>query len=126
MAGRVVVSTLNNDTGPLATQNGMTGIPKAWGSFAGASGAVSASFNVSSVTRTGVGTYTIAITTALPSANYTVLGAGSAVNQGAASSLILNTAVSQTASQFGLIACAATPTPIAFDPTVANFAVFSS
>jgi hypothetical protein len=126
MAGRLTISTLNNDTGPLATQNGMTGIPKAWGSFAGATGTISTSFNVSSVTRTGTGLYTINLTTALPSANYTVLGAGSAANQGAASSVIVSTALTATASQFGLIATAATPTPIAFDPTTANFVVLSS
>jgi hypothetical protein len=70
MAGRLVVSTLNNDTGVLATQNGMTGIAKAWVNFAGASGAINGSFNVSSVTRSNTGRYTINFTTAMPNTNY--------------------------------------------------------
>jgi hypothetical protein len=73
MAGRVVVSTLNNDTGVLATQNGMTGIAKAWVNFVGSNAAINASFNVSSVTRVTAGLYTINMTTALPSANYCVV-----------------------------------------------------
>jgi len=37
MAGSITISTLNNDTGVLATQNGMTGIAKAWVNFDGTS-----------------------------------------------------------------------------------------
>jgi hypothetical protein len=76
MAGRVVVSTLNNDTGSLATQNGMTGIPKAWGSYSyvgvGSTPTLNSSFNISSITRNSTGNYTFAFTTALPNANYGV------------------------------------------------------
>jgi hypothetical protein len=71
MAGRVVVSTLNNDTGVLATQNGMTGIAKAWVNFNGTGTvAIRDSFNVSSITDNGTGDYTVNFTTALPNANY--------------------------------------------------------
>jgi hypothetical protein len=71
MAGALTISTLNNDTGVLATQNGMTGIPKAWVNFNGTNGAVSGTpFNVSSVTRNSTGNYSINMTTALPNANY--------------------------------------------------------
>jgi hypothetical protein len=76
MAGKIVVSTLNNDTGVLATQNGMTGIAKAWVNFAGASGTVNGSFNVSSVTRNGTGDYTVNFTTAMPNTNYCYMGIG--------------------------------------------------
>jgi len=72
MAGRVVVSTLNNDTGVLATQNGMTGIAKAWVQFTGSTATVNGSFNVSSITRGGTGLYTVNFTTAMPNANYCV------------------------------------------------------
>ena len=75
MAGRVVVSTLNNDTGVLATQNGMTGIAKAWVNFNGSGGAtIRGSFNISSVTYTSTGTYTVNFTTAMPNANYAIEG----------------------------------------------------
>jgi hypothetical protein len=71
MAGKVVVSTLNNDTGVLATQNGMTGIAKAWVNFNGTGTvAINGSFNVSSITDNGTGDYTVNFTTAMPNANY--------------------------------------------------------
>ncbi len=75
MAGRVVVSTLNNDTGVLATQNGMTGIAKAWVNFNGTGTvAIRDSFNVSSITDNGTGDYTVNFTTAFPNANYSFSG----------------------------------------------------
>jgi hypothetical protein len=71
MAGRLTISTLNNDTGVLATQNGMTGIAKAWVVFNGSTGAVNGtSFNVSSVTVNGSNDYTVNFTTAMPNVNY--------------------------------------------------------
>ena len=73
MAGRVVVSTLNNDTGVLNTQNGMAGIPKAWVYFDGqtsSTATIIGSFNVSSVTRNSTGNYTTNFTTAMPNTNY--------------------------------------------------------
>jgi hypothetical protein len=74
MAGQITISTLRDDTGVLATQNGMTGIAKAWINFNGTSGSTSirASFNVSSITRNGAGDYTVNFTTAMPDANYAV------------------------------------------------------
>ena len=71
MAGKVVVSTLNNDTGVLATQNGMTGIAKAWVNFNGTGTvAIRDSFNVSSITDNGTGDYTVNFTTVMPNTNY--------------------------------------------------------
>ena len=75
MAGALTISTLNNDTGVLATQNGMTGIAKAWVNFNGTGTvAIRESFNVSSITDNGTGDYTVNFTTAMPNANYTVAG----------------------------------------------------
>jgi hypothetical protein len=74
MAGRLTVSTLNNDTGVLATQNGMTGIAKAWVNFAGASGTINGSFNVSSITKFGTGDFAINFTTSMPNVNYASVG----------------------------------------------------
>jgi hypothetical protein len=77
------VSTLNAPSGVLATQNGMTGIAKAWVNFNGVTTAtIRASFNVSSVTRTSTGTYTINFTTALTDGNFAF--AGSAENTSSA------------------------------------------
>jgi hypothetical protein len=70
MAGSLTISTLNNDTGVLASQNGMNGIAKAWVYFNGTTGATVSTFNVSSVTRNSTGLYTVNFSTALPNANY--------------------------------------------------------
>jgi len=74
MAGRLTLSTLNNDTGPLATQNGMTGIAKAWVNFNGSGGSIRGSFNVSSITVNGTGDYTLNFTTTMPNVNSSVVG----------------------------------------------------
>jgi hypothetical protein len=75
MAGQITISTLRNDTGVLATQNGMTGIAKAWikYSYNGTTITINGSFNMGSVTRTAQGTYTFAFTTNMPDANYSVV-----------------------------------------------------
>ena len=87
MAGRIVTSTINDDTGVLATQNGMTGIAKAWVSFDGTvatPSTIRGSFNVASVTKNSTGNYTVNFTTAMPNANYAVACSGSlnAANSG--------------------------------------------
>lgn len=64
------VTTLNSSSGVLATQNGMTGIAKAWVTYNGVSQTILSSFNVSSVTYTGAGDYTVNFTTAMANANY--------------------------------------------------------
>jgi hypothetical protein len=71
MAGSLTISTLKDSSGVLATQNGMTGIAKAWVNFNGTGTvAIRDSFNVSSITDLGTGSYTINFTTAMPNANY--------------------------------------------------------
>jgi len=57
--------------------NAIYGSAKAWVNFNGLSGAspvVRASFNVSSITRTGTGAYTLAFTTSFSDANYSIVG----------------------------------------------------
>jgi len=70
--GTINVDTLTASTGVLATQNGMTGIAKAWVQFLGASGTINGSFNISSVTRNSTGQYTVNFTTAMANANYAI------------------------------------------------------
>lgn len=65
-------SAANNDWEPKAQT-----VPspiKAWVNFDGTTGAIRASFNVSSVTRTGTGSYTINFAAAMANANYVVSG----------------------------------------------------
>jgi hypothetical protein len=71
MAGALTISTLNDSSGVLATQNGMSGIAKAWVNFNGTGTvAIRGSYNVSSITDRGTGQYTVNFTTAMPNANY--------------------------------------------------------
>ena len=82
MAGQLTIDTLKASSGVLATQNGMTGIAKAWVNF-NASGVISASFNVSSVTVNATGDFSINFTTAMPDANYAWSGSGQDSNSSA-------------------------------------------
>jgi hypothetical protein len=74
MAGSLTIDTLKAGSGVLATQNGMTGIAKAWVYFNGSTAAINASFNVSSITKVSTGYYTINMTTALPTSTYAIAG----------------------------------------------------
>ena len=77
--GSLSVDTLNTSTGVFASNNAVTGIAKAWVQFAGSTGTIAGSFNVSSITRASTGTYTINYTTAMLNANYAVsFGCGNA------------------------------------------------
>jgi hypothetical protein len=76
MAGTLVANTINTDTGLFSTQNAYQGIAKAWVNFTGSTAVIRSSFNVSSITRTGTGDYTLNFTTAMPDANYCVAGSG--------------------------------------------------
>jgi len=77
--GTLAVDTLNSSTGVLATQNGITGICKAWVQLNNTvtNGTIGGSFNVSSVTYNASGDYTINFTTAMPNANYCAVGSNS-------------------------------------------------
>jgi hypothetical protein len=77
MAGQLTIDTLIAGSGVLATQNGMTGIAKAWVNWNGTlSGTITPrnSFNVTSVTKNGTGNFTVNFTTAMPNTNYSTVG----------------------------------------------------
>jgi hypothetical protein len=124
MAGKVVVSTLNNDTGVLATQNGMTGIAKAWVNFNGTGTvAIRDSFNVSSITDNGTGDYTINFTTAMPNANYAFAGSG--VNDAINTNIVTsNPATARTTTALRITVCL--PNNSVGDAAIVNVVVFSS
>jgi hypothetical protein len=79
MAGTITATTIQNDTSsPPTFRNNSVEIGtlcRAWVNFNG-TGTVSirASFNVSSITDVGTGTYTVNMTNALPDTNYSVTG----------------------------------------------------
>ena len=104
MAGGLTISTLNDSSGILATQNGMTGIAKAWVNFGYVASAITvrASFNVSSVVRNGTGDYTVNFTTAFPDASYAI-GSCNQQNSGSFGSAVnIPSATSPTASALRL------------------------
>ena len=79
MEGTIVASTLSDGTNSTSTTNCIIGSAKAWVQFAGSTGTIAGSFNVSSITRASTGTYTINYTTAMANANYVVsFGTGNA------------------------------------------------
>jgi len=73
-----VGSIINPTTGDTtATDSLSQQVCTAWVNFDGTTGTIRASFNVSSVTRVGVGQYTISFSTPMATANYSVSWAGS-------------------------------------------------
>ena len=74
MAGTIVADTIQNGAGTSTSMdNAIYGSAKAWVRFAGATGTIANSYNVSSVTRVSSGQYTVNYSTALPNANYAPL-----------------------------------------------------
>jgi len=98
------VTTLNATSGVLATQNGMAGIAKAWVSYNGSTQTILGSFNVSSVTRSSAGIYTINFTTAMPNANYAITSFIRRDNDGSSSAayIVANQTQTKTTSALGI------------------------
>jgi hypothetical protein len=103
---------------------------RAWVKFTGSTGAILASYNVASVTRTAAGLFTIAFTTALADANYVPFITGS--SSGSAGSQpwgYVSTGVTQAVGSFGIAyqsmgAAGATYTNV--DPTSGFVIVFGN
>ena len=77
MAGTLTISQLSDGTNSTSSTNCIQGSAKAWAKWNG-SGGVSGitSYNVSSITRSGAGSYAVSFTNALADANYVVAGSG--------------------------------------------------
>jgi hypothetical protein len=73
MAGKLVADTLESATGgrPSVTKGAFV---QAWVKFAGATGVIDKSFNVSSVTRTATGDHTVNFTNAFADTGYVMAG----------------------------------------------------
>ena len=78
MAGTIVADTLQNGAGTSTSMdNAIYGSAKAWVNFNGTTSSPStirASYNVTSVTKSGTGNYTVNFTNAMSDSNYTVSG----------------------------------------------------
>ena len=130
MAGALTISTLNNDTGILATQNGMSGIPKAWVNMNGTDATIRSSFNVSSVTRTATGLYTITFTNAMPNTNYSTVcttAQAATASSSEVRSLCINSGVSAVTGSISVISkrTISGGTTADIDTTFVMVAVFS-
>lgn len=94
---------------------------RAWVNFNGANGAIRASVGISSVTRTGLGRYTITFSPAMPDANYCVVGVSSAANSGSnAFSIGVNETTPPTTTQLRVKTCQGTAD---VDPDFCNIVV---
>lgn len=72
-------NTLSNVAGTASTaiENAINGSAKAWVNFNGTGTvAIRASYNVTSITDNGTGSYTVNFTTSMPDANYAMVGHG--------------------------------------------------
>ena len=122
MAGTLTISTLSDGTNSTSSTNCIQGSAKAWATFTGATPPViSASYNVSSVTRSATGTFAVNFTNALTDANYctqtTVRD-----NVGLALYSSISYATTPTTSTFGISVFNANGTNI--DPTTLYAACF--
>lgn len=107
--GSVLTDTVQSSTAATApvfkdgngTQIGT--LCRAWVNFDGVTTAtIRASFNVSSVTRTSAGYYTVSFTTALTDANYAVCSIGSSAAGVNGNNIQTNTTSTKTSSQYFL------------------------
>ena len=116
MAGQLTIDILKASSGVLATQNGMTGIAKAWVNFNGSGGAtINGSFNVSSVTRNSTGNYTVTFTTAFVDSNYATV-------QGSSTYTTDNTSNTQAAGS--VTVTTGVPTSTRYDSSLVCIACF--
>jgi len=123
MAGQLTIDTLKASSGVLATQNGMTGIAKAWCYYNAATQTVVGSFNVSSVTYVGTGAYQVNFSTAMPNTTYVTVACNEPSTSGALGSV--TGSVSQLTTYTYLQTWQATGGTRS-NPTMVMCAVFSS
>ena len=71
----LVAQNVGNGSVSTSMANVVNGSAKAWVNFAGSSGSIRASYNVSSVTYNAQGQYTVNFTNSLSDTNYAVAGA---------------------------------------------------
>ena len=88
MAGTIVADTIQDGAGnSTSMDNAIYGSAKAWVNFAGATGTINASYNVSSITRGGAGVYQVNFTNAFADNKYCVT-AGVSTESGTQSSIV--------------------------------------
>ena len=127
MAGSLLVNTINTDTvgAVFTTLNAITGIAKSWANFSGATTTpltVNGSYNVSSITRSALGSYTVNFSYAVTGTYAIAISGASAL--GASTTGIWLIVTSQNTNGFSIQCLGGNGAN--FDITTGNFAVFSA
>ena len=121
MAGTLVITTLSDGTNSTSATNCIQGSAKAWVNFNGTGTvAIRASYNVSSITDNGTGTYTVNFTNALADANYAVNATGDSTGARIASVDNGGAVPTTSAVRVGFLTTGGS----AGDPTYAYVAIF--
>jgi len=124
-AGNVLTSNGTTWVSSTPTAVNTSQLAKAWANWDGSTGTIRASYNVSSVTRTATGTYTVAFTSALANADYAVVCGTSAANGANDGGYMgIQNGTTPTTSSFGLVTDGRTTGE--YDPTYAMVAVFGT
>ena len=122
MAGTLTISTLSDGTNSTSSTNCIQGSAKAWVNFNGTgTPTIKSSYNVSSVTDNGTGSFTINFTNALPNANYAAV-AGVWHRAGVSASGMLSWETPYSTTQLGMYV--AEQSGANYDPLSASIAVF--
>jgi len=126
MAGTLVLDTIRDGTGTTASiTNLLNGGAKAWiNIYAGSTPSIRASYNVSSITRTGTGQFSFSFTTAMPNVNYVVVAMPASDLTNARFSYIDGTNSAMTTTSF-VVQIVAAPSS-AQDATYLGVVVFGS
>lgn len=98
---------------------------RAWVKFAGGSGSINGSGNVSSVTRNNTGNYTVNFSTAMPDTNYAVTGATKNQDNtttGSGNNVVIVCPISFATGSIGILTPATTTTLV--DPFAVSVAIF--
>lgn len=124
MAGQLTISTLSDGVNSTSSTNCIQGSAKAWVTFNGVSGTtIRASYNVSSVTRTAAGFYTVNFTSAFADAYYSV-GGTCQPNGDGKGTMTINYASLPIASACYIETCALSGNQVAADSAYISFQAF--
>jgi hypothetical protein len=122
----LALTTLSDGTNSTSSTNAIQGSAKAWVNFNGTGTvAIRSSYNISSITDNGAGTYTINFTTAMPNANY-CMTSSTVYTSGTGDVVIcaLDSRTAQTAGALPVVTYGSIGSYV--DKTYVNVSVFSS
>lgn len=123
MAGTLVISNISDGTNSTSATNAIQGSAKAWVNFAGATGTVRTSYNVSSVTRNATGDYTVNFTAAFADTNYAAVASTAWQSGTALNAITTDFTTSRTTTAIRLGASCYTTGPVSQDPLTISLAV---